>query len=201
MIIKQSKFLISVANSGKLPEYDAPEIAIAGKSNVGKSTLINFLVNNKKMAKTSGSPGRTRLLNYFEINNGEFNIVDLPGYGFAKAPKSEIAKWGAMIEGYFQNSDKLKNVFVLVDSRHQPSQDDIQLVSYFYFYHIPFTIIATKTDKLSRAQIAKSRKLIADTFRIGINNVIMTSSENRTGKDEILARIEQVLYPEKIELN
>ncbi len=201
MQIKQSKFLISVANSGKLPEYDAPEIAIAGKSNVGKSTLINFLVNNKKMAKTSSSPGRTRLLNYFEINNGEFNIVDLPGYGFAKAPKSEIEKWGEMIEGYFQNSNKLKNVFVLVDSRHEPSQDDIQLVSYFYYYHIPFTIIATKTDKLSRSQIAKSRKLIAETFRIGIENVIMSSSENHTGKEEILARIEQVLYPEKIELN
>lgn len=200
MQIKQSKFLISVANSGKLPEYDAPEIAIAGKSNVGKSTLINFLVNNKKMAKTSSSPGRTRLLNYFEINNGEFNIVDLPGYGFAKAPKSEIAKWGEMIEGYFQNSDKLKNVFVLVDSRHEPSQDDIQLISYFYYYHIPFTIIATKTDKLSRAQIAKNRKLIAETFRIGIDNVIMSSSENRTGKEQILSRIEQVLYPENVEL-
>ena len=200
MQIKQSKFLISVANSGKLPEYDAPEIAIAGKSNVGKSSLINFLVNNKKMAKTSSTPGRTRLLNYFEINNGEFNIVDLPGYGFAKAPKSEIAKWGEMIEGYFQKSDKLKNVFVLVDSRHEPSQDDIQLVSYFIYYQIPFTIIATKTDKLSRAQINKSKKLIDDTFRIGTENVIMTSSEKKTGKEEILNRIEQVLYPEKIEI-
>ena len=200
MQIKQSKFLISVANSGKLPEYDAPEIAIAGKSNVGKSSLINFLVNNKKMAKTSSTPGRTRLLNYFEINNGEFNIVDLPGYGFAKAPKSEIAKWGEMIEGYFQKSDKLKNVFVLVDSRHEPSQDDIQLVSYFIYYQIPFTIIATKTDKLSRDQINKSKKLIADTFRIGTENLIMTSSEKKTGKEEILNRIEQVLYPEKIEI-
>ena len=200
MLIKQSKFLISVANSGKLPEYDAPEIAIAGKSNVGKSSLINFLVNNKKMAKTSSTPGRTRLLNYFEINNGEFNLVDLPGYGFAKAPKSEIAKWGEMIEGYFQNSDKLKNVFVLVDSRHEPTQDDIQLISYFVYYQIPFTIVATKTDKLSRAQISKSKKLIADTFRIGTENVIMTSSEKKTGKEEILSRIEQVLYPEKIEI-
>ena len=200
MQIKQSKFLISVANSGKLPEYTAPEIAIAGKSNVGKSSLINFLVNNKKMAKTSSTPGRTRLLNYFEINNGEFNIVDLPGYGFAKAPKSEIQKWGAMIEGYFQNSDKLKNVFILVDSRHQPSQDDIQLVSYFFYYHIPFTIIATKIDKLSRSQIANSRKVIAETFRIGTDNVIMTSSEKKIGKEDILKRIESVLYPEKVEL-
>ena len=200
MQIKQSKFLISVANSGNLPEYTAPEIAIAGKSNVGKSSFINFLVNNKKMAKTSSTPGRTRLLNYFEINNGEFNIVDLPGYGFAKAPKSEIAKWGAMIEGYFQNSDKLKNVFILVDSRHQPSQDDIQLVSYFFYYHIPFTIVATKIDKLSRSQIAKSKKIIAETFRIGVDNIIMTSSEKKLGKEEVLARIDSVLYPEKIEL-
>ena len=200
MQIKQSKFLISVANSGKLPEYSSPEIAIAGKSNVGKSSFINFLVNNKKMAKTSSTPGRTRLLNYFEINNGEFNIVDLPGYGFAKAPKSEIAKWGAMIEGYFQNSDKLKNVFILVDSRHQPSQDDIQLVSYFFYYHIPFTIVATKIDKLSRSQIAKNKKIIAETFRIGVDNIIMTSSEKKLGKEEVLARIDSVLYPEKIEL-
>lgn len=195
MQIKQAKFLISVSNSGKLPEYDAPEIAIAGKSNVGKSSLINFLTNNKKMAKTSQEPGRTRLLNYFEINNGEFNIVDLPGYGFAKAPKTEIEKWGAMIEGYFQNSTKLKNVFVLVDSRRVPSQDDIQLVSYLFYYHIPFTVIATKIDKLSKTQIAKSKKIIAETFKLGTGNIIMTSSQEKVGMTDILDRIESVLYP------
>ena len=200
MQIKQSKFLISVAPGGKLPEYTAPEIAIAGKSNVGKSSLINFLVNNKKMAKTSATPGRTRLLNYFEINNGEFNLVDLPGYGYAKASKSEMEKWGALIEGYFQNSENLKHVLVLVDSRHVPSQDDVQLVSYFFYYHIPFTIVATKTDKLSRQQIAKSRKVIAETFRIGTSDVIMTSAENRHGKEELLARIDRVLHPENVVL-
>ena len=201
MQIKQSKFLISVANAGKLPEYQSPEIAIAGKSNVGKSSLINFLVNNKKMARTSSDPGRTRLLNYFEINNGEFNIVDLPGYGYAKAPKTEIEKWGAMIEGYFQNSTRLKNVFVLVDSRREPSQDDKQLVSYFFFYHIPFTIIATKIDKLTKSQLAKSKKTIAEAFRIGTENVIMTSAFDKKGLNQILDRIESVLYPENIELN
>ncbi len=200
MQIKQSKFLISVASSGKLPEYSAPEIAIAGKSNVGKSSLINFLVNNKKMAKTSATPGRTRLLNYFEINNGEFNLVDLPGYGYAKASKVEKDKWGALIEGYFQNSENLKHVLVLVDSRHEPTQDDIQLVSYFFYYHIPFTIIATKTDKLSRQQISKSRKRIAETFRIGTSDVIMTSAETRQGKEELLSRLDSVLHPENVVL-
>ena len=152
-MIKQAKFIISVADGKNIPTYDAPEIAIAGKSNVGKSSFINFMVNQNKLAKTSQEPGRTRLLNYFEINNGEYYFVDLPGYGYAKVNRQEKQKWGALIENYFQTSENLINVFVLVDIRHEPTDDDKMLINYLYSYRIPFTIIATKADKLSLIHI------------------------------------------------
>lgn len=148
-MIKQAKFVTSVADASKMPDYGVPEIAIAGKSNVGKSSFINFMVNQNKLAKTSQEPGRTRLLNYFEINNGEYYFVDLPGYGYAKVNKQEKQKWGGLIENYLRTSNRLINVFVLVDMRHEPTDDDKMLINYLYSYNIPFTIIATKADKLS----------------------------------------------------
>ena len=132
MLIKNASFLTSVADGGKLPDFGVPEIAFAGKSNVGKSSFINFLTNNGKLARTSGDPGRTRLLNYFSVNGGELVFVDLPGYGFAKVAKTEKAKWGAMIEGYLKNSPRLKNVFVLLDVRHEPTEDDKMLLDFLY---------------------------------------------------------------------
>ena len=161
MIIKNACFLVSVAKADSLPDFGAPEIAFAGKSNVGKSSFINYLANNGKLARTSGDPGRTRLLNYFSVNGGELVFVDLPGYGFAKVAKAEKAKWGEMIEGYLTGSARLKNVFVLLDVRHEPTSDDKMLLNFLYHYNIPFTIIATKCDKLSRAQLTKRRQEIA----------------------------------------
>ena len=193
MIIKNAKFVISVADSDKLPSYDKAEIAVAGKSNVGKSSFINFITSNGKLARTSSEPGRTRLLNYFDINGGEFLLVDLPGYGFARVSKEEKAKWGKMIEGYLQKSLTLKHVFVLLDIRHTPSADDKMLLGYLYHFNIPFTVVATKADKLSRMQQQKSKKMIANELCMGEGNVIVVSSLKKTGKEEIFARIDQIL--------
>lgn len=195
MIIKNAEFLTSVADSGKLPNFGAPEIAFAGKSNVGKSSFINFLTGNGKLARTSGDPGRTRLLNFFGINGREIVFVDLPGYGFAKVAKTEKAKWGAMIEGYLTGSANLKNVFVLLDVRHEPTADDKMLLNFLYHYNIPFTVIATKCDKLSRAQLTKRRAEIASSVGVGTGNVYMISALKKTGKEEILARLEALLAP------
>lgn len=192
-MIKQAKFVISVADASKIPNYDAPEIAIAGKSNVGKSSFINFMTNRNKLAKTSQEPGRTRLLNYFEINNGEYYFVDLPGYGFAKVNKIEKRKWGDLIEKYMQTSRNLINVFVLVDMRHEPTQDDKMLINYLYSYCIPFTVIATKADKLSRSQQERCRAVIAGALGIGSGDILVTSSSAKTGKDAVLARINVLL--------
>ncbi len=193
MIIKNAKFITSVADGKALLDTGKTEIAVAGRSNVGKSSFINFLCNNGKLARTSSEPGRTRLLNYFEINGGEFFIVDLPGYGYAKVSKGEKEKWGSMIESYLTGSKNLKNVFVLLDSRHEPTGDDKMLVNFHFSYQIPFTIIATKADKLSRQEQQKNKQMIASTMGVGVGNVIMTSSLAKSGKDEVLARIEQIL--------
>ena len=195
MIIKNAEFLTSVADSGKLPNFGAPEIAFAGKSNVAKSSFINFLTGNGKLARTSGDPGRTRLLNFFGINGREVVFVDLPGYGFAKVAKTEKAKWGAMIEGYLTGSANLKNVFVLLDVRHEPTADDKMLLNFLYHYNIPFTVIATKCDKLSRAQLTKRRAEIASSVGVGTGNVYMISALKKTGKEEILARLDALLAP------
>lgn len=192
-MIKQARFVVSVADGKDIKDFGAPEIAIAGKSNVGKSSFINFMVNQSKLAKTSSEPGRTRLLNYFEINNGEYYFVDLPGYGYAKAPKGEKDKWGALIENYLRTSENLINVFVLVDIRHEPTDDDKMLINYLYAYHIPFTVIATKADKLSRAQQQRAIGVISSALAIGRQDLIVTSAEKKTGKDAVLARIDVLL--------
>ena len=171
----------------------AVEIAVAGKSNVGKSSFINFICHNSKLAKTSKEPGRTRLLNYFVINDGAFYLVDLPGYGYAKVNDEEKAKWGKLIETYFQNSAGLKNVFVLVDIRHDPTENDMQMFKYLYFYNIPFTIIATKADKLSRSACFKRKKEIADYIGVGVDNIFVCSAQEKTGGEAIYDRIRQIL--------
>src|SRR5690554_117270 len=148
MLILSAQFLTSVAKTSDLPK-GKPEIAIAGKSNVGKSSFINYICNNRKLARTSKDPGRTRLLNYFECNKGKFYLVDLPGYGYAKVSYTEKRKWAELLENYFEKSQGLKHVFVIVDIRHNPTDDDMDLINYLYYYNIPFSIIASKSDKLS----------------------------------------------------
>lgn len=193
MKIKSAEFITSVADFSKLPNLNVPEIAIAGKSNVGKSSFINMLTNINRLAKTSSTPGRTRLLNYFDINNGELTFVDLPGYGFAKVSDNEKEKWSDLIEGYFATTKNLINVFVLVDVRHEPTALDRQMVAYLHYYNIPFTIIATKADKLSKAQINKQKNVIAKAFAMTANNIYVTSALNKLGVEQVLERIDMLL--------
>ena len=197
MKIKNAKFITSVADYNKLPALNAPEIAVAGKSNVGKSSFINMLANINRLAKTSSTPGRTRLLNYFDINGGELTLVDLPGYGFAKVNDSEKEKWSELIEGYFAKTPNLVNVFVLVDIRHEPTALDRQMVAYLHHYNIPFTLIATKGDKLSKAQIQKQKSVIEKTFAVTASNIYVNSALNKRGVTEDLERIENILLANK----
>ena len=193
MRMKNAKFVISVADFNMIHQHDAPEIAIAGKSNVGKSSFINMLTNVKKLAKTSGEPGRTRLLNYFDINNGELMLVDLPGYGYARVPHGEQDKWAHLIEGYLTTSPKLLCVFLLVDIRHEASPLDKQLMSYLYYNNIPFTVIATKGDKLSKAQIVKAKKIVANSLSLTPASIYVTSALKKTGIQEVLDRIQELI--------
>ena len=193
MIIKNAEFLTSVALGSNLPNDSAPEIAIAGKSNVGKSSFINFLVNQKSLARTSATPGRTRLVNFFTINKGEFYLVDLPGYGYARVSDEEKEKWAKLIEGYITNSPMLKGVFLLVDCRLEPNDNDRLLIQFLYSMNIDCTIIATKCDKLSKMQRNIMKKKIANGLAVGEKDVIMTSSSAKIGKEEVLEAIEQIL--------
>lgn len=190
-MIKKAKFITSVADKSKIYETNAPEFAFAGKSNVGKSSLINYLTGQSKLAKTSSEPGRTRLLNYFEINDGQFYFVDLPGYGYAKVSKEEKIKWGDLIETYLKTSENLKNVFVLLDIRHEPSADDLLLISFLFTLNIPFTIIATKADKLSKMQTRKAVAMLSAETKVGTDNIIVTSVTQKKGREEVEKRIGQ----------
>ena len=187
-----AKFVISVADYKNIKDYGISEVAIAGRSNVGKSSFINFLVNNKNLAKTSSTPGRTRLINYFNINN-ELMLVDLPGYGYAKVGGEDKDGWDELIGGYLINSKQLKAVAVLVDVRHEPSPLDCQMVAYLHHNQIPFFVVATKADKLSKAQIQKQKQVLATGLKLGVENIVITSSLKKIGKDEVVREIDKFL--------
>lgn len=192
MRITKSEFVISVANSKDIPNYDLPEIAVAGKSNVGKSSFINLLTNVGNLARVSQEPGRTRLLNYFLINK-EFYLVDLPGYGYAKVSDAEKMRWAKLTDAYFNQNPNLKAVFVLLDSRHLPTADDLTLLNFLNQTGIPYTVIATKADKLSRNQLTQSLSKIASAIKLGVGNVIPVSALKKTGVEKVCERIEQIL--------
>ena len=185
IIVKDAKFVASLDRLRAFPGQGLPEIAMAGKSNVGKSSMINSLTRRSKLARTSSEPGKTRLLNVYGIN-GAFFLVDLPGYGFAKAPKAERDKWGAMIEGYLEGSSNLKHVLQLVDIRHTPTADDQMMVNYLRHYDIPFTVVATKADKLSKAQRSRSIPVICRTLAVQPWEVLQFSAEDGTGREKLL---------------
>ncbi|MBR7091189.1 MAG: YihA family ribosome biogenesis GTP-binding protein [Clostridia bacterium] len=192
MQIKKAEFVTSVANASRVGEFDKPEIALVGRSNVGKSSLINAMCNRQKLAKTSATPGRTRLVNYFVINN-EFHLVDLPGYGYALASKKEQAEWQDLIGGYLENSPNLRHVFVLVDIRHEPNQNDQLMLKYLYTYQIPFSIIATKLDKLKPSQVSKQIQILANTLGVGTADILAVSSEKKANIDKLLAKLDEIL--------
>ena len=188
MIIKNAEYVTSIV-SKKLFEADAPEIAIAGRSNVGKSSFINMLTNRKKLARSSSAPGRTRMLNYFSVNGGELFLVDLPGYGYAKVTDKEKNAWKGLIEFYLQQSKNLKFVFLIVDVRHEPSDLDLQLASYLNYYQIPFVLVATKADKLSRSAAKAAVNVVAKGFEVSPEEVLLVSSLTGAGRDAVLSAI------------
>ena len=193
MIVKSAEFVTSVSDVSKLNEYDdLPQFTFVGRSNVGKSSLINYLTNRKALAKTGSTPGRTRLINYFKINS-QFYLVDLPGYGFAQASKAEQAQWQSLIGGYLQNTQSLKLVCVVGEVRHQPSKRYVQMLDYLYQFQIPFCVVATKADKVGKSELHKNLQTIAHTFGLGVQDVIYVSSAKKQGAQRILERIETLI--------
>ena len=176
---KGAKFITSVASSDKFYFDGRPIIAVSGRSNVGKSSLINMLAGNSKLAKTSDTPGRTRLINYFDF--GDFVLADLPGYGFAKVPKAEKDKWAKLLEEFFA-TQKITLLLSLLDIRHEPTFDDKQMINYLYHYVIPFTVVSTKSDKRPKTRIKPQVLSLAAALKLGADNVIASSAKKGTGK-------------------
>ena len=197
MRIKSAKFITSVASPQKLQEAQAnlacPQLCVVGRSNVGKSTFINALTGQKRLCKASSEPGRTRLVNFFDLNEGALTLVDLPGYGYANAPKAEKAKWATLIETYLRTSQRLCHVLALVDLRHEPTELDKQMLTYLYAYALPFTVVATKADKLSRAQRQKNVSLVASTLKIGKDDVLVLSGLTGEGKAEVEKLLDSIV--------
>lgn len=191
VVIKNATFITSAARADQFITPDKPMIAVCGKSNVGKSSFINMLANRKKLAKTSSEPGRTRLVNYFDF--GEFILADLPGYGFARVSKTEKEKWAKTLDQFFKDKDKISHVFMLADSRHDPTADDVQMIEFLNFHILPFTVVLTKADKLSKMKVKEHTRAIAADLYLGENNLIATSSETGFGKDKILFKIRQII--------
>lgn len=199
MEIKDARFIVSNSKVEKCPAPDKPEYAFIGRSNVGKSSLINMLTNKKSLAKTSGRPGKTQLINHFLINE-EWYLVDLPGYGYAKVPKAERIKWEQFLRRYILKRENLYCLFVLIDSRHAPQQVDLKFMEWLGVSEIPFSIIFTKTDKLKPEELAANLKAyeekLFETWET-MPGYFISSSETTAGKEEILDFIESVNHPEQ----
>jgi GTP-binding protein len=194
MIIKEATFITSNTTVEKCPETDLPEYAFIGRSNVGKSSLINMLTNRSKLAKTSSFPGKTQLINHFKINDDWF-LVDLPGYGWAKVSKESREKWLKMIKAYLQNRKNLACVFLLIDARHEPQKSDLEFITLLGTLQIPFVLVFTKTDKQSnfktQGTVNAYKKKLSETWE-ELPPMFLTSSEEKKGRDEILDFIESI---------
>lgn len=193
MIIKSADLVAVAVKKSQYPEDNMKEIAFAGRSNVGKSSLLNLLVNRKKLARVSGSPGKTRTINFYEINE-EFRIVDLPGYGYAKVSKSITENWGDMIEAYLSGRQRLLKVVQLVDIRHTPTTQDIQMYEWLKHYGLDGIVVATKSDKISRNEMAKNLSDIRKTLGLSSEDkIIPISSLKRSGYEELMNELDRLL--------
>ena len=198
MIIKSVELEKVCGVTSVIPDNDKPEIAFAGKSNVGKSSLINALMNRKSLARTSSQPGKTQTINFYNIND-ELYFVDLPGYGYAKVSQQEKEKWGKMIEKYLHRSKVLQAVFLLVDIRHEPSANDRQMYEWILANGYHPIVIATKLDKINRSQIAKQVKLVKQGLGVDKDTIVIPfSAETKQGREEIYDLIDQLTGKEEV---
>jgi len=193
--ITQAELQTVCGVTSRLPVNELPEFAFAGRSNVGKSSLINALVNRKALARTSSQPGKTQTINFYLLNRA-FYFVDLPGYGYAKVTKELVAKWGKMIERYLTNSRQLRCIFLLVDIRHEPSENDRAMYAWIVNRGLRPVVIATKADKIKRSQLAKQKKMIQSTLAMSDEDtLIVTSSSSKLGLDELWKVMEEKMRP------
>jgi len=193
MKIDNINLYVSAVRRSQYPDNNLPEFIMLGRSNVGKSSFLNTIVNRKNMARISSKPGKTNTINFFNIEN-KFYLVDVPGYGYADTSKEEIRKFGLMVEEYLQKRQELKRVFLLVDLRHKPTNDDKIMYDFLKYYQIPVTVVATKSDKVSSREKTKNLNQIKETLDIVVgDNIVEFSSINKVGRDEILKIIEEII--------
>lgn len=193
MIINKAELEAVAVKPSQYPPEDLAEIAFAGRSNVGKSSLLNLLVNRKKLAYVSSTPGKTRTINFYRINDN-FRIVDLPGYGYAKIPKKVSEQWGEMIEGYLKMRPNIIKVIQLVDIRHEPSKQDVQMYSYLKNYDLDGVVVATKADKISKGALQKHISVMRKKLSMSVEDIVIpVSSLKKQGHDELLSVMEEML--------
>ena len=193
MVIKESKLDIMASRRSQYPALQYPEFLLVGRSNVGKSSFINTMLMRKELAYTSSKPGKTQTLNFYLINN-EFYFIDAPGYGYAAVDKKTQAKFGKLIEEYLENRKELKRVFMLVDMRHKPSEDDVLMYNYLKYYNLPVTIIVTKADKVGNSKKERQLKLITNTLDLVVgDDIVVFSSVTGDGREELLKKLEDLV--------
>ena len=193
MKINDIKLEVQAVRRSQYPENDKPEFMLVGRSNVGKSTFINTVAGRKNLAYTSGKPGKTQTLNFY-LANDEFYLVDVPGYGYAAVNKKTQEKFGKMIEEYLEKRDELIRVFMLVDFRHKPTEDDLLMYNFLKYYNVPVTVVATKVDKVGGSKLEKNKKIILDTLNLVVgDDLVLFSSVTKVGKEEILKKIETLV--------
>ncbi len=192
MILTNAKFITSLAGAGAFPGDELPKVAVAGKSNVGKSSLINALCNNGKLARVSQTPGKTRLINLFNIGD-RFVLADLPGYGFAKVSQTERLSWGKMVEGFLRRTEGIALILHLLDIRHEPTAEDVQMAAWLRHFDVPFLVALTKADKLSGAQRQRAVMAIARAVGVQPFDMVPFSSVTKEGRDALITRMYDVL--------
>jgi GTP-binding protein len=196
MKVTKSEIIISAVKPEQYPDSGLPEIALAGRSNVGKSSFINTLINRKNLARTSSKPGKTQTLNFYNINDA-LHFVDVPGYGFAKVSKTEREAWGRMIETYLTGREELKAVVQIVDLRHPPSNDDVIMYDFLKAYDLPVIVVATKVDKIPKGKWDKHAKVVKETLEMdAADSLILFSSETKKGKEEAWSAIKHMIHQE-----
>ena len=194
MKVNDVELTISAVRQSQYPEDNKPEFLLVGRSNVGKSSFINSIIERRNFARISSKPGKTQTLNFYNVNN-DFYLVDVPGYGFANVSKERQQKFGMMIEEYLANRDNLKEVFLLIDFRHKPTQDDLLMYNFLKYYDIPVCVVCTKVDKIGRTLRDKQEKLIKDTLQINEEDkFVLFSSSTKLGKNDIYNAIEEIVY-------